>query len=354
MKKILVWLLAMVVSGLSLACQDNSSVPTAIEDVSEEGEGSLQGSVDLGGGVGTQQYCDPYMDPSCGSGGGGGGTLPPPGLDLGMSMAQCYVDDPSPLTGIDVDSDNIDDECEWRIASAFAPELQFATGELDGSRETFWSAHDKVACTGWYTKTGLDEYCQGYAPVIRVAYLLGYHNDMGPFGHKGDSEFLILEAFYESVTGRWRFNRVYMSAHYGASGPGPGPDSSRWWYSYEVQYPTQDYGYPRVWVSRNKHGNYPNDSECDAGAWYYTDDCDAGGGGGRVAVHQDRNIGEKTDQIINAAPSPDPQYPGTEYFWSGTDFAGWWGNGDNIMPYKTVLDYYMSSPGGWDTGNIIW
>ncbi|MDE2804739.1 MAG: hypothetical protein OXN18_06285, partial [Gemmatimonadota bacterium] len=103
--------------------------------------------------------------------------------------------------GIDLDGDDILDECEFDVAYAFRPSLVFHPEEDAKSRETYWAVRQP-------TKT---------SSSLRIFYALGYHRDTGidalggAFGHDGDSEAIVV-----SVTprvGRWTTDTVLISAH---------------------------------------------------------------------------------------------------------------------------------------------
>ena len=250
------------------------------------------------------------------------------------------------VTGIDSDSDGLDDECEYQIASKFAPRLIFEANDYARGRETYWASHRKYACGGWYTTDGLHAYCSGYIWVIRVAYLLGYYSDGGPQAHKGDSEFLILEAAYIPSEDKWKTSRVWMTAHYG-SDPS---DNSRWWYWSQLEYPVTENGLPNIWVSQGKHANYPTESDCDSGGFFFSDFCDRDVTES-VGILRGRNLGELNAKLVNCTFSAIPsQHPGQECFWTEQYFDGWWGGfTDYTAGYGGHLGQFMSQPNGWDT-----
>lgn len=185
-------LVAAVALIIPLAC--SSAGPTAPfgEGSNSDTPNQALGLASVSGPIGgpsTQAKCTYETCP-----GGGTGGSPPLGTGIrisGVTMTRCTS---LAVSGIDSDSDGLDDECEYQIASKFAPRLIFEANDYARGRETYWASHRKYACGGWYTTDGLHAYCSGYIWVIRVAYLLGYYSDGGPQAHKGDSEFLILEA----------------------------------------------------------------------------------------------------------------------------------------------------------------
>lgn len=134
---------------------------------------------------------------------------------------------------------------------------------------------------------------------VKSAYsmTLGYHYDGGwtvfP-GHKGDSEFLIVEVDYLPSTDRWMHTRTYMSAHQGSGWEG----ESGWWYQNWrhnglMQYPTKTLGYHRVWVSKEKHANYGSEGTCDS----EPGGC-SNGSNERVSIRRQDNIGENHRRLL--------------------------------------------------------
>jgi hypothetical protein len=283
----------------------------------------------------------------------GGGTGPGHsyGYALGFTFNACIQ---NTVTGIDVDTDGLDDECEWQIASTFAPMLRLTSGDNTTGRETYWASHHKNSC-GAYTPTigGGGEpqgSCLWYTNVIRVIYALGYYADggcCGLSGHVGDSEFIVLEAAYNQTDNVWYTTRAYLSAHVNQNWPGPGADGSRWWYGDEMEYPWNR-GYPRIYVSKEKHANYPTDSACDSGGWIGGDSCGGSFFDQRVGVQRTRNIGELNRQLVNCVSSVSSTRQGIECFWTDIYFDGWYTFSNATEGYRDYLLAFMSSPGGWD------
>ncbi len=106
--------------------------------------------------------------------------------------------------------------------------------------------------------------------TVRVFYALAYYRDLGPvvdvclqvgddwfdcFPHWGDSEVIVLDVTYDFETDHWVLSELHLSRHtstdhYGAS---------------SFTYTDKLFGYPRIFVSRQKHANYRNDEDCDNG-----------------------------------------------------------------------------------------
>lgn len=137
-----------------------------------------------------------------------------------------------------------------------------------------------------------------------------------------------------------------MTAHYG-SDPS---DNSRWWYWSQLEYPVTENGIPNVWVSQGKHANYPTESKCDAGGFFFSDFCDRDVTEA-VGILRGRNLGELNAKLVNCTFSAIPsQHPGQECFWTEQYFDGWWGGfTDYTAGYGGHLGQFMSQPNGWDT-----
>lgn len=288
-----------------------------------------------GDSVGTSAMC---TEETCtGSGGGGTAIF---GYDTGFSLSMCQN---LQVTGQDIDGDQLDDECEYQIASRFSPDLKFSGGDSDTSKESYWSAHVKYVCTTFFTPDAINFECIEQMWVIRVMYLLGYHRDSQ---HDGDSEFLVLDVAYVDSEDLWRLARVFMSAHYDSSA-----DKSRWWYHNELHWPDRVMGFPRVWVSEGKHANYPTHGHCEEGGFGTLDTCDEDWNWtARVEVRPQDNIGELNNQLITQVTSKISTfiYPGVECFWcSGWTFGGWL-TGGTVMAYRDILNDFMITPGTWD------
>lgn len=98
----------------------------------------------------------------------------------------------------DADQDWLDDTCEFQLAYAFRPRLNFCAYEQCATREPYWAAN--------YFP---------YQAVIRVAYMFGYYMDCGTGGHAGDSELIIVTAAFDPVDQHWKLQDLWTSAHQG-------------------------------------------------------------------------------------------------------------------------------------------
>lgn len=272
--------------------------------------------------------------------------------------------------GNDTDHDLIDDYCEQKLAWHFRPLLRGST--LDGGLggEPYYLVQ-RVASTN---------YLNGYDPAndpyfdedpIRIMYLLAYYYDYGSgcplppfpcdFGHFGDSEFILIDVTYKPNTKHSLLQQALGSAHWGAE-----TSASVWRPPYELEYPSADGSrdryFPRFWVSKNKHANYPSRTSCDSGA-YGEDDCPLNWVDWRPAVSgMVNNIGSSTfprpdipygseGNLWTCVQSSDSQkrlyegYTKKECFWSplvGEDFSGWRPEVGTTR-YRTLIDFYFTS-----------
>jgi hypothetical protein len=151
----------------------------------------------------------------------------------------------------DRDLDGFDDNCEFRLAQAFAPMIRFSGSEECSGGEAYWGAKYFDNIEPYHT-----------GDFVRLAYLMSYYKDCGELGHIGDSEFIQLTVTFVPTTKHWKLINSWISAHavighpFGNSILGPvGSNSSTWGDQFE--WPSgRRYSYPRIWVSDNKHANY--------------------------------------------------------------------------------------------------
>jgi hypothetical protein len=206
------------------------------------------------------------------------------------SSLPCMLDDPNPnALGLfttwseemcvevtpgtawqDLDEDGVHDYCENATAAAFAPTLIVASQDCNWDQglgrmggEYFWAVQ---------AKTRTDPATQMPYTVLRVAYLPAYYWDCGNASsfppaqivappHSGDSEFILLDARYDTASHHWRTVAVFLSAHCGT-----GSDDNCKWYgpsSIDEWVDGRLLGAPYVWVSRGKHANYVTEDQCD-------------------------------------------------------------------------------------------
>jgi hypothetical protein len=271
---------------------------------------------------------------------GGCGDQQPtaPGIEakvIPMCQLGCYEEDPDPeapgyfLTSVvqpdycfhgsynDVDQDGLGDLCEERLAAAFAPQLAYSRTD-NVSREPYWAAH------------------RVDGPRVQIMYLLAYHLDLGVdnlacrlvpelcAGHYGDSEYLVLDVYYDEETHHW----LLATAHYSAHGNVNTYDKGTYAYPQALTYPDKLGGYPRAWVSYNKHANYASAAECQEGGFLGIDDCLPPPQYARVPAPYYWNIGSSQHHFINCVDSRDPIYQGFDHqecLWTSLRFSGWIG-----------------------------
>jgi hypothetical protein len=251
---------------------------------------------------------------------------PSPGADgiwLGnyRSARYCYANY-NPFVN-DQDHDWLDDDCEFELARAFAPVLAMSQTEHCPHGEPYWAA----------TYFANSEY--GWGEFVRIAYMPAYYDDCGTFSHRGDSEFMMFSVQYNPATQHWEIRDAFLSAHQGTP-----TESSSWPNRDGLQYPTRRYGYARVWVSQDKHGNYVSQSSCNDGA-LYSDTCDGNLSLGRIRVYPNRNVGSRfVDWMAAGVPSGNPAIRDTfvkEYFYTRVNFRGWYFSADGVTPYHDFL-----------------
>ncbi len=240
----------------------------------------------------------------------------------------------------DSDVDGLSDDCETRLAAAFAPEL-YTAGALDNTgREPRWVANLQPS------------------GAIRIMYLISYYNDAGSttFGcflkpddcapHVGDSEWIILDVKYVPSTTHWLLSAAYYSQHESWQtflGSGANPPA--------LYYPNKSGGYPRSYVAQGKHANYGSLADCNAGGTAGSDDCSNVNTPSRLTGGVTLNMGSSGHHAgigQNCVVSANPLYyyygsGKTECYWSGGRFRGWVpdsvGGGD-ADPYGPKLIYW--------------
>lgn len=105
-----------------------------------------------------------------------------PGIYIGVGATNCYSIRATNTTGwIDSDEDGLRDDCEFHLATAFAPTLNVSAQEGCLGGEPYWVA----------------KFIENYEPfgtgdMVKLGYLPSYYADCGAGGHIGDSEFIQL------------------------------------------------------------------------------------------------------------------------------------------------------------------
>ena len=238
-------------------------------------------------------------------------------VDFGLTMSECLTPGPT-----DLDYDGLGDWCEWAIARSFRPTFMIHAADQDPSREPYWAAK-------LYQENGTNCFLYPapcYSPLfVQVFYAPSYHRDPGgpggTYAHRGDSEFVVIWVSFDTNDGRWKTALTYTSAHFNGFG---NPGYSRLNWADEVEYPSNYLGYPRVWVSKNKHANYPTQGWCNIGGIVGIDICDNNGDAGRLTVDLYRNLGSVAYPFLTGVASENPSYYRlTEDFWQADYFCGW-------------------------------
>jgi hypothetical protein len=175
----------------------------------------------------------------------------------------------------DVDRDGLTETCEFGLAAAFAPFMAMYP-------DCIWDPH---APGGARLGGDYDFAVQAVGSIIRIAYLPAYYKDCGstlgwdgayfPSGsHDGDSELILVDVAFSSISQHWETQRVFYSAHCGESAKGiPVDENCRWLvpeppsYSFAppVLFQEKWLGAPKIWVSEKKHANYPSRDSCNSG-----------------------------------------------------------------------------------------
>ena len=268
-----------------------------------------------------------------------------PGRWIGMADTDCYTNMPGGNSSAqDIDQDLLADECEYRLAWSFAPDLMMSGQEQCGGGEPYWAAKyfDDPDQVGW-------------GRFVRVAYLLSYYDDCGAGGHHGDSEFIDVQITYNPGTRHWELQKLFTSAHFLAEN-----SNSRWHNWQDVTFPAgRPRAYPVVWVSTNKHANY-NNPGCGDALQVTFDECIEPYDAGRVKVYQYHNIGQPLHPMVDCTASINPAFwlNGTmECFQSGSDFRGWHPDYvSNATAYRVSLHTYAHDCWSYDGSgsNCYW
>ena len=223
----------------------------------------------------------------------------------------------------DLDDDDFSDWCERQILKVFRPRMQMAYGENTSGREEHWTLR----------KWG------NTSDQLRAHFMFSYWRDGGgPFGftsHNGDSEFvdMIIQGYGSSNT--FAVKQATLSSHWGTMN-----DHTETYTGAQFLY--HQGRQPRVWVSKNKHGNYVLEFLCDIVTF---DECSTGPTQD-FDIRSDRNIGNDIwlaglpiGHVIEDQPSHKGQ-PGVENFWSWSQFKGWQLGSSHAGGYKSSLLVY--------------
>jgi hypothetical protein len=253
-----------------------------------------------------------------------------PGIWLGdfFTPDMCFADRHWSVSAYrDADRDWLADDCELELARAFAPLMHFWAEPCPGG-EPVWAAK-------YFART----------QHVRIAYMPAYYDDCGrPHigfiggGHAGDTELIVVEVRYNVIVRRWQYQRMWMSAHHGAS-----TDGSEWAHAQETQFSLRYLGHPSVWVAVRKHANYKSIQVCQSSS--ALDTCQTTNETLRFPVHPGRNIGSRHVYLVDCVLSTG-RFLGNgvrECFWTGRPdlrFNGYWWT-------------YVPSFGGWHPSNDL-
>lgn len=205
-------------------------------------------------------------------GGSSASPLPAvPSAEVGIALPWTAASCAAQVT--DIDLDGLEDDCEFALARAFAPELRVspqACNVEDGRIQGGYAF-------GVFPSDDPERLLIGYAP----AYVrdCGWEGPKcwlrlwgGCTGHGADSEFIGVAVDFNRSASRWSASAVFLSAHcFGAS------DADCRWYAgdelWAFEWLDGVGGAVRVWVAEGKNANYPSRGRCDRGHWWY-DTCD--------------------------------------------------------------------------------
>lgn len=262
-----------------------------------------------------------------------------PGIWIAWGGLDCYLmyAGAAAATMIDQDHDGLRDECEYRLAKAFAPLLNMSQLEECAAGEPYWAAK---------FINNLNPYVTG--DMVKLAYMPAYHSDCGSLGHNADSEFIQLTVAHNPATQHWELINSWLSAHACSDLNAacvlqtlfsPLTPTSTWgpnfeWPSGRVK------SFPRIYVAVDKHANYRSLSACAEGATFNLDSCPLDTDVGRFKVWEDRNVGSARYPMRDCVPSYSgfAIRSGTECLWTGSEFAGWHTFASGVTPYGTLLN----------------
>ncbi|HRP08564.1 MAG TPA: hypothetical protein PLL69_08750 [Gemmatimonadales bacterium] len=254
---------------------------------------------------------------------------------------------------VDLDQDGLDDNCEYKLALTFAPQLSFLLGD-DVSREPRWAAR----WAGQY--------------AVGILYMPSYYQDGGVAGgsvcqivssacdpHIGDAEWIYLVVVYDPSSQHWALKGGLLSAHdwhvpMVTTAPDTVPASlPPGQAGVGFEWPDKVGGFPRIYVADGKHANYPTQQYCKdhggripvIGSITDSDECTTPRTLVRIEVPVNGNVGSSDVNLINCVTSGNPNHPAytlqeDECYWTpGRRFHGWFhvDNGDFGGVYGDIL-----------------
>lgn len=228
--------------------------------------------------------------------------------------------------------------CRAALAERFAPTLIVAPGGCN------WDTSTRRLGGGYFFAV------ERLDTVVRIAYLPAYFMDCGWRGpkcwlpgvdcspHAGDSEFIAVDVFADSVNG-WRVVGVFLSAHcFGRSS-----SNCRWYRGKELATFGWQGSSPEVWVADGRNANYPSRTACDRGH-HNIDTCDRNTARYRIPIDSARDIGSRSSPARDggcyagselATPVGEPR--AVECFWRDQPFRGWISSAPGVTGYNRYL-----------------
>lgn len=277
--------------------------------------------------------------------------VPAPGFDVGPAcLPGCTETDQNPdkpgvflstavtpntcRTGTDHDQDGLSSRCENDLAAAFAPYMRHHSGD-NVDRQGYWAARpimngqqvQIIYMFGYY----VDEGVQGNNDYLACKAVTFWEVLGECDGHSGDSEWVVLNVYYNGATEHWLLDKAVLSHHLGKITASRGVKEYPTGFAYSRRLGAD----PIIWVAQGKHANYPSQSACDAGngGGYLVDllfSFDTCGGNNlffRASTGGPRNIGSNGTRLLNCVASQDPFHQDPvrdpECFWTAQYFFGW-------------------------------
>jgi hypothetical protein len=234
-------------------------------------------------------------------------------IPSGKTYSDCYQPGVFDAT-VDRDQDGVSDVCEAELAIAFRPQLVFDAWDCEIRKQPQFASRQKVS--------------PDWGGVILLFYAVSYIYDCGPWGHRGDTEWIILEVgpSTDASYAPWSLKYGTLSAHWKAANDNTAGYASQ---NLEDAEGSPGFGAPRIWVSKGKHANYRTQTVCNtSGFWWNWDSCDNPVGlYATLNFGAEQNLGAFTAQFIGGINSPvydAINYSGRyEYYWVPGDFCGW-------------------------------
>jgi hypothetical protein len=315
--------IALALTAVTLACSDLSTDATGPAPTSGPNHMIAQ--------------CTYPGDPTCTD------SLPETNGQIGIAIAGI---NPSvcadTISYSDSDHDGMNDQCEEKLAEAFAPFL------LQSRVPPFFDVASGRSIGDYYHAVRAPKCNANGCDDIRIAYMMAYYFDGGTDGgsgtldggHNGDSEFIMIDVRYDAPTTRYVARSVFLSAHCGSTTMGVSTAPSCKWFD-ATSFTSLGLilgGAPEVWSAKGSNANYRSYSECEGGT--YIDNCDRNSAGTRFPVSFDYNVGSYyySPRNVHARRYPaSASASQTESFWIALPFHGWQDTGEGETSYATIL-----------------